>query len=113
MTTVAFQIEGQNFTALNGGPHFKITPAISFFVGCRTQTELDSYWKNLTSGGGHEVECGWLKDQFCVSWQIVPEILGDLMSSKDSARSERVMEALLKMVKLDIKKLKQTANRRA
>jgi len=107
--TVEFQIEGLEFIALNGGPHFKFTEAVSFVVNCKTQKELDYYWKKLTVGGGQEVQCGWLKDKFGVSWQIVPTLLGELMSSKDAAKSQRVMEAMLKMVKLDIKKLKEAA----
>ena len=107
--TVEFQIEGLEFIALIGGPHFKFTEAVSFVVNCKTQKELDYYWKKLTVGGGQEVQCGWLKDKFGVSWQIVPTLLGELMSSKDAAKSQRVMEAMLKMVKLDIKKLKEAA----
>ncbi len=103
--TIEFEIEGQEFIALNGGPHFKFTEAVSFVVSCKTQSEVDYYWKKL-SAGGKEVQCGWLKDKFGLSWQIVPTILGELMSDKDPAKSERVMEAMLKMVKLDINKLK-------
>ena len=103
--TIEFEIEGQEFIALNGGPHFKFTEAVSFVVSCKTQSEVDYYWKKL-SVGGKEVQCGWLKDKFGLSWQIVPTILGELMSDKDPAKSERVMEAMLKMVKLDINKLK-------
>ena len=106
--TVAFQIEGQEFVALNGGPHFKFTEAISFVVNCKTQAEVDKFWRKL-SAGGTEVQCGWLKDKYGLSWQIVPTILGELMSDKDKAKSQRVMEAMLKMVKLDIRKLKQAA----
>lgn len=107
--TVEFQIEGQDFIALNGGPIFKFNESISFVVNCRTQKEVDYYWKKLTAGGGKEVQCGWLTDKFGLSWQIVPIALNELMSSKDAAKSQRVMEAMLKMVKLDIKKLKQAA----
>ena len=106
--TVEFQLEGQEFVALNGGPVFKFTEAISFVVNCQTQAEVDKYWKKL-SAGGKEVQCGWLKDKYGLSWQIVPTVLGELLSSKDAAKSQRVMEAMLKMVKLDIKKLKQAA----
>ena len=106
--TVEFQLDGQDFVALNGGPQFKFTEAISFVVNCGTQSEVDRYWKKL-SAGGKEVQCGWLKDKYGLSWQIVPTILGELMSDKDRAKSQRVMVALLKMVKLDIKKLKQAA----
>jgi predicted 3-demethylubiquinone-9 3-methyltransferase (glyoxalase superfamily) len=106
--TVEFELEGQDFIALNGGPHFKFTEAISFVVNCKTQAELDYYWEKLTAGG-EEVQCGWLKDKFGLSWQIVPTVLGELVSSKDAAESQRVMEAMLKMVKLDIKKLQAAA----
>src|SRR2546426_8938214 len=104
--TVAFQLEGEEFVALNGGPQFKFTEAISLVVNCQTQEEVDEYWKKL-SDGGQEVQCGWLKDKYGLSWQIVPTILSELLSAKDAARSQRVMQAMLKMVKLDIKKLKQ------
>jgi predicted 3-demethylubiquinone-9 3-methyltransferase (glyoxalase superfamily) len=106
--TVEFQLAGQEFVALNGGPHFKFTEAISFVVRCRTQAEVDYFWKKL-SAGGKEVQCGWLKDKYGISWQIVPAVLGELLNNKDAARAQRVMQALLQMVKLDIKKLKQTA----
>lgn len=106
--TVAFQLEGQEFLALNGGPHFKFTEAVSFVVNCQTQAEVDKFWKKL-SAGGKEVQCGWLKDKYGLSWQIVPTVLGELLSDRDSAKSQRVMNAMLKMVKLDIKKLKQAA----
>jgi len=106
--TVEFQIEGQEFSALNGGPEFKFTEAISFVVNCTTQAEVDKYWKKL-SAGGKEVQCGWLKDKYGVSWQIVPTVLSELLSAKDAAKSQRVMKAMLKMVKLDIKKLKNAA----
>jgi predicted 3-demethylubiquinone-9 3-methyltransferase (glyoxalase superfamily) len=104
--TVEFQLAGQAFVALNGGPHFKFSPAISFVVSCKTQAELDRFWKKL-SAGGKEVQCGWLTDKYGVSWQIVPAVLGELLSDKKKA--PRVMQALLKMVKLDIKQLKQAA----
>ena len=106
--TVEFQLEGQDFVALNGGPHFKFTEAVSFVVNCETQAEVDRFWKRL-SAGGKEVQCGWLKDKYGLSWQIVPTVLGELLSDKDPAKSQRVMEAMLKMVKLDIRKLKQAA----
>ena len=106
--TVEFQLEGQQFIALNGGPIFKFTEAISFVVNCETQEEVDYYWEKL-SAGGKEVQCGWLKDKHGLSWQIVPTVLGELLSDKDAAKSQRVMHAMLKMVKLDIKKLKQAA----
>jgi predicted 3-demethylubiquinone-9 3-methyltransferase (glyoxalase superfamily) len=109
--TIEFEIEGQRFIALNGGPDFKINEAVSFVVNCRTQAEINWYWKKL-SAGGQEVQCGWLKDKFGVSWQVVPTILGELLSSRDPAKSQRVMEALLKMSRLNIKKLKQAAARK-
>jgi len=103
--TISFRLNGQDFTALNGGPIFKFTEAISFVVNCKTQAELDHVWKKL-SAGGRDIQCGWLKDKYGVSWQVVPEILGKLMSSQDPTKSQRVMQAMLSMVKLDIKKLK-------
>ncbi len=107
--TVAFRLEGQDFIALNGGPAFKFTEAISLVVNCKTQREVDYYWKKLTAKGGKEVQCGWLKDRFGLSWQIVPSDLDKLMTSKNAERSRRVMQAMLQMVKLDINKLKQAA----
>ena len=107
--TVEFEIEGQEFVALNGGPIFKFNESISFVVNCKTQAEVDYYWKKLTAGGGKEVQCGWLRDKYGVSWQIVPTVLNELMASKDEAQADRVMRAMLKMVKLDIKKLQAAA----
>jgi predicted 3-demethylubiquinone-9 3-methyltransferase (glyoxalase superfamily) len=101
--TVAFEIAGQKYIALNGGPEFRFNEAVSFVVSCKTQKKIDYYWKKL-SAGGKEIRCGWLKDKFGLFWQIVPEALGDLMSSP---KAQRAMEALLKMKKLDIKKLKE------
>ncbi len=106
---VNFQLAGQEFTALNGGPLFKFSEAFSLVVNCETQKELDEYWSKLTSGGGQESQCGWLKDKFGFSWQIVPTELGKLMSAKDPAKVNRVMQALLQMKKLDIAKLQQAA----
>ena len=103
--TVQFQLEGLEFLALNGGPHFKFSPAVSFIVKCRSQKEIDHFWKRL-SAGGEPQQCGWLTDKFGVSWQIVPSMLGQLMTDTDPTRSQRVMQALLKMIKLDIQKLK-------
>ncbi len=108
--TATFEIEGQAFIALNGGPHFSFTPAISFVVNCQTQEEIDDYWEKL-SEGGEKIECGWLKDKFGVSWQIVPNVLGQLLRDKDPNRSQRVMKALMKMKKLDIKVLEQAYER--
>ena len=105
--TVEFDIEGQRFTGLNGGPNFPFTEAISFVVRCKTQAEIDYYWKKLSSGGGKEVQCGWLKDKFGVAWQIVPEgLMEKMLASKDPECVNRVMAAVLQMMKLDIKKLK-------
>ncbi len=104
---VNFQLEGQQFTALNGGPLFKFSEAFSFVVNCETQNEIDEYWNKLTSGGGKESECGWLKDRFGFSWQIVPTALGRLMS--DPKKANRVMQALLQMKKLDIATLEGAA----
>ena len=103
---VEFDLEGQRFTALNGGPNFKFNESISFVVRCKNQAELDYYWKKLSGGGGEEVACGWLKDKFGVSWQIIPDGLMEMLDSKDPERVERVMAAIMDMVKLDIKKLK-------
>jgi len=104
--TVEFDIEGQRFTALNGGPMYKFTEAISFVVRCKDQAELDYYWKKLTSGGGKEVACGWLKDKYGVAWQIIPDGLMEMLDTKNPDRVDRVMSAVMDMVKLDIKKLK-------
>ena len=106
--TAAFELEGQPFVALNGGPIFKFTEAVSFVVNCESQDEVDYYWDNLLKGGTPS-QCGWLKDQFGLSWQIVPTALSKLLSSKDPQKSRRVMEAMLKMVKLDIKTLEEAA----
>jgi len=104
--TVAFQLDGQDFIALNGGPHFKFTEAVSFVVNCETQEEVDEFWEKL-SAGGEKSRCGWLKDKFGLSWQIVPTALGKMMQDKDGAKSKRVMQALMQMDKLDIQRLKQ------
>jgi predicted 3-demethylubiquinone-9 3-methyltransferase (glyoxalase superfamily) len=107
--TVEFEIEGQKFTALNGGPNFKFNESISFVVNCKKQSEIDYLWKKLTSGGGQEVACGWLKDKYGVSWQIVPKNIMKLISSKHPKRADRVMAEVMKMVKLDIKTLENAA----
>ena len=104
--TVAFNLDGQDFVALNGGPHFKFTEAVSFVANCETQQEVDDLWEKL-SAGGQRSRCGWLKDKFGLSWQVVPTVLGQLLQDKDPAKSRRVMEAMLQMDKLDIRKLKQ------
>jgi predicted 3-demethylubiquinone-9 3-methyltransferase (glyoxalase superfamily) len=104
--SATFVLAGQKFMALNGGPQFKFTEAISFFVSCETQKEIDYFWEEL-SAGGEKSRCGWLKDKFGVSWQVVPPILGKMLNDEDAGKSQRVMQAMLKMDKLDIKKLKQ------
>jgi len=106
-----FQLEGQEFIALNGGPHFKFTEAISFVVNCETQDEVDAFWEKL-SEGGEKGQCGWLKDKYGLSWQIVPTVLGELMSDPDPEKSKRVMQAMLQMTKIDIKGLKQAYEQR-
>ncbi len=103
--TVAFELDGQEVVALNGGPLFKFTEAISFVVNCETQEEVDHFWEKL-SAGGQEVQCGWLKDRFGVSWQIVPTVLGEMLQDKDREKSRRVMAAMLKMKKISIEGLK-------
>jgi predicted 3-demethylubiquinone-9 3-methyltransferase (glyoxalase superfamily) len=102
--SATFQLAGQEFMALNGGPEFTFSPAISFFVNCETQEEVDEYWERL-SEGGEKQNCGWLKDKFGVSWQIIPTVLGKLLGDKDAQKSQRVMQAMLKMYKIDIKEL--------
>lgn len=104
--TAAFQLDGQDFIALNGGPHFKFTEAISFSVDCKTQAEVDELWEKL-SEGGQKSRCGWLKDKYGLSWQIVPTVLTEMLGDKDPEKSKRVMGAMLQMNKLDIKTLKQ------
>jgi len=106
---VTFKIEGQEFTALNGGPRFKFDEAISFVINCETQEEMDYYWDSLTADGGQESQCGWLKDKFGLSWQIVPTMIGELMSDKDPEKAGRVMQAVMQMKKIDLQKLKDAA----
>jgi len=106
--SATFQLEGQEFMALNGGPLFQFTAAVSFFVNCETQEEVDHFWEKLSAGGKQE-QCGWLKDKFGLSWQIVPSILGKLLGDKDPAKASRVMQAMLQMIKLDIAALKKAA----
>ena len=103
--TVTFELEGQRFTALNGGPQYTFSPAISFFVNCETQAEVDDLWEKLLAGG-QATQCGWLTDKFGVSWQIIPKALGAMLGDKDAAKSQRVMQAMMKMVKIDVAKLK-------
>lgn len=104
-----FEIEGQQFMALNGGPHFKFTEAVSLFVNCTTQAEVDELWEKL-SAGGQESRCGWLKDKFGLSWQIIPSILGEMLSDPDPKKSAQVMRAMLKMGKIDIGLLQAAYN---
>ena len=99
--TVAFELDGQAFTALNGGPDFKFTEAISLVVNCRTQEEVDHFWEKL-SAGGHEVQCGWLQDRFGLSWQVVPSVLVEMLGDKDPEKARHVMAAMLKMTKIRI-----------
>ncbi|MHB0972504.1 MAG: VOC family protein [Thermoanaerobaculia bacterium] len=107
--TVSFEIDGQEFLGLNGGPMFKFTPATSFIVNCTSQKEVDDYWAKLLEGGGLENQCGWLQDRFGLSWQIVPTRLQELISTPDPMKSQRVMAAMLKMVKLDVAELERAA----
>lgn len=111
LMTVSFNLNGQDFTAINGGPIFKFTEAISFVVNCENQEEVDNYWNKLTEGG-QEVQCGWLKDKYGLSWQIVPKQLIELMSSPDKAKAGRAMQAMLKMKKIDIKALQEAADQK-
>ena len=106
--SATFQLEGQEFYALNGGPHFSFTPAISFFVNCETQQEVDELWGKLSEGG--EIQpCGWLRDKYGLSWQITPTILPELLKSKDAEKAQRVMKAMLQMKKIDIPTIKRAA----
>jgi predicted 3-demethylubiquinone-9 3-methyltransferase (glyoxalase superfamily) len=104
--TVEFEIVGQKFTALNGGPQFKFNESVSFMVNCETQQEVDYFWEKLTADGGEESACGWLKDKFGLSWQVTPTVLIDMLHDSDPEKSERVMNAMLQMQKIDINKLK-------
>ena len=104
----SFELDGQEFTALNGGPQFKFTEAMSLVIHCQTQEEVDYFWEKL-SESGEEVECGWLKDKFGVSWQVVPDVLMELLQDSDQQKSQRVMKALMQMKKFDIERLKQAA----
>jgi len=105
--TMEFQLEGQSFTAINGGPHFKFTEAISFVVDCETQEEVDYFWNKLTADGGQESQCAWLKDKYGLSWQIVPRVLIEMIGDKDPQKAQRVMEAMLQMKKIDIATLQR------
>lgn len=106
-----FELEGQQFMALNGGPHFKFTEAISLFVSCETQEEVDDLWQRLIEGGGAPSRCGWLKDKFGLSWQIIPKVLGEMLRDRDPKKSKRVMQAMLQMGKIDIKRLQEAYER--
>ena len=104
--TIEFEIEGQKFVALNGGPLFKFNESVSFVVNCETQEEVDYFWDKLTADGGEESACGWLKDKFGLSWQVTPTVLIDMLHDKDPEKAERVMKAMLEMQKIEIQKLK-------
>jgi predicted 3-demethylubiquinone-9 3-methyltransferase (glyoxalase superfamily) len=105
--TVSFELEGQKFVGLNGGPHYKFTPAISFYIRCETQEEVDYFWERLLEGGGKPNQCGWLSDRFGVSWQVVPDALIEFLHDEDREKAQRVMQAMLQMVKIDIEKLQE------
>jgi predicted 3-demethylubiquinone-9 3-methyltransferase (glyoxalase superfamily) len=107
--SATFQLDRQEFVALNGGPLFKFTEAISFFVNCETQQEVDELWEKL-SAGGQKSRCGWLKDKYGLSWQIIPSVLGKLLGDKNAEKAKRVMQAMLEMDKIDIKRLQQAAD---
>jgi predicted 3-demethylubiquinone-9 3-methyltransferase (glyoxalase superfamily) len=109
--SVSFELEGQEFMALNAGPRFSFTEAISFFVSCETQAEVDELWAKLSAGGGEEGRCGWLKDKFGLSWQIVPTALGEMLADKDPQKAKRVLDAMLQMDKIEIEALKQARDR--
>jgi predicted 3-demethylubiquinone-9 3-methyltransferase (glyoxalase superfamily) len=108
--SATFQLDGQDFFALNGGPQFTFSPAISFFVNCETQAEVDDLWEKL-SEGGEKQRCGWLKDRYGLSWQIIPSVLGKLLHDKDAEKAKRVMNAMLQMDKIDITRLQQASDR--
>jgi predicted 3-demethylubiquinone-9 3-methyltransferase (glyoxalase superfamily) len=105
--SATFELRGQQFMALNGGPEFTFTEAVSFFVSCETQEEVDDLWQKLTADGGEESQCGWLKDKFGLSWQIIPNALGELLNDPDPVKSQRVMQAMLQMGKIDIEGLRR------
>ena len=112
LMTGTFQLEGQEFMALNAGPEFKFTEAISLFVNCETQQEVDDLWAKLTADGGEESQCGWLKDKFGLSWQISPKQLGEMLGDKDPAKAKRAMDAMLQMRKIDIKTIERARDGR-
>jgi predicted 3-demethylubiquinone-9 3-methyltransferase (glyoxalase superfamily) len=105
--SATFELEGQQFMALNGGPEYHFTEAVSFYVDCKTQAEVDELWAKLTADGGEEGPCGWLKDKFGLSWQIVPSVLGELLGDPNPAKAQSVMQAMFQMKKLEIAKLQQ------
>ena len=107
--TVSFRLFGQDFTAINAGPDFKFTEAVSFAVSCESQAEVDEYWERLTEDGGEESQCGWLKDKFGLSWQIIPTALPRLLQQEDSEKANRAMQAMLQMKKIDIAELEKAA----
>ena len=107
--TVEFQLQGQTFVALNGGPEFKFNESVSFVVNCETQEEVDYFWEKLSADGGEKSRCGWLKDKFGLSWQVTPRILMELLLDKDEAKSQRAMKAMMEMEKIDIAALKKAA----
>lgn len=107
--TASFELAGQRFMGLNGGPHFKFTPAVSFFVDCETQAEVDELWEKLSADGSTQ-QCGWLTDRFGLSWQVIPKALGRLLQDPDPARAQRAMQAMLQMTKIDIRKLEDAAD---
>jgi predicted 3-demethylubiquinone-9 3-methyltransferase (glyoxalase superfamily) len=108
---VTFQLEGQEFMALNAGPQFKFNEAVSFFVDCKTQEEVDELWQKLTADGGEEGRCGWLKDKYGLSWQIVPTALGEMLGDPDPEKAQRAMQAMLQMNKIDIQKMKDARDK--
>jgi predicted 3-demethylubiquinone-9 3-methyltransferase (glyoxalase superfamily) len=110
--TIEFEIEGQKFVALNGGPRFKFSESVSFVVNCETQEEVDYFWEKLTADGGQESQCGWLKDKFGLSWQVVPTVLIDMLHDNDSEKADRVTKAMLQMQKIDIEPLRDAYARK-
>ena len=110
LISASFELEGQEFIALNGGPQFKFTEAISLFVKCSTQEEIDEKWERLTADGGKESMCGWLKDKYGLSWQIIPPVLMQYLGHKDPEKAKRAMEAMMKMKKIEIKKLEEAVS---
>jgi predicted 3-demethylubiquinone-9 3-methyltransferase (glyoxalase superfamily) len=110
VTSISFELDGQEFIAFNGGPLFSFSPATSFFVKCQTQEEVDHYWESLSANGGEKQRCAWLKDKYGVTWQIVPNILGELLADEDPVKAKRVLDAMLQMEKIEIAELMQAYN---